>query len=160
MAVNAVVLGIAPTKLRGSTVGVRSPWWSTAAPCSTGTATTVVIANGQFLDGCDLVPRGHPGDGRVEVQVYALDAGGAGPMRRRLPSGTHLPHPRITATTGRTVEVDAPASRAWPLTVDGEPATARRAGLRATVAIAGDPAADLTRKRPRDASPVRGRRHR
>ena len=37
-----------------------------------GRATTVVVANGQFLRGADLVPRGHPGDGWAEVQVYAL----------------------------------------------------------------------------------------
>ena len=41
------------------------PWFA-------GSATTVVIANGQFLRGADIVPRGHPGDGRLEVQVYEL----------------------------------------------------------------------------------------
>ena len=70
-----------------------------------GRATSVVVANGQYLSGHDLVPRGHPGDGRLEVQVYALRAGERGPMRRRLALGTHLPHPRITTGSGRRIEV-------------------------------------------------------
>ena len=37
-----------------------------------GPATSVVVANGQFSGTADLAPRGHPGDGRLEVQVYAL----------------------------------------------------------------------------------------
>ena len=59
-----------------------------------GPATAVVVASGQYLRGADLVPRGHPGDGRAEIQVYAA------PGRRRArrpvpgpPRATHLPHP-------------------------------------------------------------------
>ena len=66
----------------------------------TGPATTVVIANGEFFDGLDIVPRGHPGDGRLEVQVYALRRGERRAMRSRLPRGIHVPHPRITTATG------------------------------------------------------------
>ena len=120
--INAAVLGVAPTKLsrfhRQHPVTVVVD----GRTVFTGNATTVVIANGQYLDGCDLVPRGHPGDGRVEIQVYALTPGERTPMRRRLPSGTHLPHPRITTTSGRTIEVTT-GDRAWPLMVDGEPGT-------------------------------------
>ena len=89
-------------------------------------APTIVIANGQFINGLDVVPRGHPGDGRLEIQVYALNPSERLPMRRRLRSGTHLPHPRIVCTTGRTVEVVAPqrGARGWSLTVDGRPADA------------------------------------
>jgi hypothetical protein len=83
-----------------------------------GRATTVVIANGQFSGRSDLVPRGHPGDGRLEVHVYALAAGERAAMRRRLPTGTHLPHPRIATASGRTVTVRC-AGRARPLTLDG-----------------------------------------
>jgi diacylglycerol kinase family enzyme len=68
-------------------------------------ATTIVVANGQFLRGRDLVPSGHPGDGRLEVQVYALAPAGRRPMRRRLAVGTHLPHPGIVVTHGRVVEL-------------------------------------------------------
>jgi hypothetical protein len=117
-AVNAIVLGAPPDRLR---------WWSRAATVEVtvdgrqrfrGRATTVVVASGQYLRGTDLVPRGHPGDGRVEVQVYALARGERRPMRRRLVLGTHVPHPRIREAAGRRIEVSA-AGRGLPLEVDG-----------------------------------------
>jgi hypothetical protein len=100
-AVNAVVLGRSPDRLR---------WWTRSRPTEvevdgrpfySGSATTVVVANGQYLRGLDVVPRGHPGDGRAEVQVYELAARERAGMRRRLPTGTHVPHPRIHQRTGR-----------------------------------------------------------
>jgi hypothetical protein len=120
-AVNLVVLGPAPTALRA--------WHHPRQLCVTvdgrtihdGPATTVVIANGQFSGHADLVPRGHPGDGRLEVQVYALRAGERGAMRRRLATGSHLPHPRILAASGRTVAVTSGGAR-LAVTVDGRPA--------------------------------------
>jgi hypothetical protein len=76
-----------------------------------GPATTVLVATGQFLEGLDVVPRGHPGDGRAEVQVYALRPGERRAMRARLRTGTHLPHPHITQATGRRIEVGVPNRR-------------------------------------------------
>lgn len=117
LACNAVVLGAPPDQLR---------WTSTARPVEidiegrpwfSGSATTVVIANGQFLRGADLVPRGHPGDGRLEVQVYELHRSERQAMRRRLATGAHIPHPRIRSRTARRVEIRAPHD--WTLEVDG-----------------------------------------
>ncbi len=128
-AVNVVVLGSAPDRL------VR---WQRRRPVTVrvdgqvrydGPATTVVVATGQFLRGADLVPRGHPGDGRVEIQVYALAPGARAEARRRLATGGHVPHPQITTATGRTVEVTwlQPA----PVEVDGHPlAPAATVGVR------------------------------
>jgi hypothetical protein len=83
-------------------------------------ALTVVVANGQFLRGADLVPRGHPGDGRLEVQVYALRPRERAGMRRRLAAGNHVPHPRIVQAAGRRVEIRwAQGERG--LEVDGRP---------------------------------------
>ncbi len=84
-----------------------------------GAATGVVVANGQHRRGLDLVPRGHPGDGRLEVHVYTLAPGQRRAMRRRLPSGTHVPHPGIQTFSGRTVRVRW--SRRQPLELDGCP---------------------------------------
>jgi hypothetical protein len=130
LAVNAAVLGVPPDRLRRRDrrrpVTVRVDGQTRFE----GRATTVVIATGQYLRGADLAPRGHPGDGRVEVQVYALDPLQRRRMRRRLATGTHVPHPGIVEATGRSVEVTAPVL--WPLEVDGCPRTALR-GLTATV---------------------------
>jgi YegS C-terminal NAD kinase beta sandwich-like domain len=123
LAVNMVIAGVAPDRLRP---------WSRARPVTVrvdgrlvhdAPATTVVVANGQFRRGADVVPRGHPGDGRLEVQVYALRAGERTRMRRRLPGGGHLPHPRIVTTTGRQAEIRwaAPA----PVEIDGTPGPRR-----------------------------------
>jgi hypothetical protein len=130
-AVNLVVLGPTPAALRA--------WHRPQRLCVTvdgrtlhdGPATTVVIANGQFSGTADLVPRGHPGDGRLEVQVYALRPAERAAMRRRLATGTHLPHPRIAATTGRRVQVRA-AGTGPTVTLDGL-AIGRLAELEASV---------------------------
>ena len=65
-----------------------------------GPCTTVVIATGQFRHGLDLVPRGHPGDGRAEVQIYAVPGRERRELRVRLATGTHVPHPKITQRPG------------------------------------------------------------
>ncbi len=135
-AVNMVVVGTAPDRTG----------WFTGSPdvrvevdgraVHDGPATTVVIANGQYLRGHDVVPRGHPGDGRVEVQVYAVPRGQRAGVRSRLPQGVHLPHPDITQTTGRRVAVVAgPSSKGRPvgLEIDGVPAPA---ATRVTVEVA------------------------
>lgn len=130
VAVNAAVFGIAPGRLRSYhrrrpiTVAIDGN------TRFTGPATTVVVANGQFLDGADVVPRGHPGDGRLEIQVYALTPGERGAMRRRLPGGTHVPHPHITAVTGQSVKITA--DHPWSVVVDGHVAQ-RTSQFRATV---------------------------
>ncbi|HLM19128.1 MAG TPA: hypothetical protein VK549_15000, partial [Acidimicrobiia bacterium] len=124
-AVNMVVVGTAPDRTG----------WFTGSPdlrvevdgrlIHEGPATTVVIANGQYLRGHDVVPRGHPGDGRAEIQVYAVPRGQRAGVRSRLPQGVHLPHPGITQTTGRRIDVVVgPSSTGRPvgLEVDGVPA--------------------------------------
>jgi hypothetical protein len=118
--VNAVVIGPPPDRLRWTaraadiTVRVDGRAWFS------GRATTVVVANGQFLRGADLAPRGHPGDGWAEVQVYALARRARRAMRRRLPTGTHLPHPDIRAGRARRVEIEV-GGRRLPVEVDGRP---------------------------------------
>jgi len=130
-AMNLVVLGGPPASLRAWHRSSHLRVTVDGRTLHDGPATTVVIANGQFSGAADLVPRGHPGDGRLEVQVYALRPAERAAMRRRLATGTHVPHPRIVATTGRTIEVSAPG--AGPrVTVDGRPA-GRHPGLHASV---------------------------
>lgn len=124
-AVNMVVVGTSPDRAR----------WFTCAPSLRVTvdgravhdarATAVVVASGQHLRGNDLVPRGHPGDGRAEVHVYAVRRGERRAVRDRLPQGVHLPHPDITQTSGRRVEVFAD-DRPVALELDGVATPAAR----------------------------------
>jgi hypothetical protein len=126
-AVNMLVVGTPPDRAS----------WFTRAPdlrvevdgrvVHDGPATGVVVASGQYLRGNDVVPRGHPGDGRAEIQVYAVSRGQRAGVRTRLPQGVHLPHPEITQTTGRRIDVVAgPSSKGRParLELDGVAAPA------------------------------------
>jgi hypothetical protein len=126
LAVNAVVLGTAPDRTgrltRSATVRVTAD----ARVIHDGPATGVLVGNGQFLRGADVIPRGHPGDGRVEIQVYAMAPNERAAMRHRLPQGTHVPHPGIRQASAATrVEVEL-HGHPWPLELDGieHPATA------------------------------------
>ena len=116
-AVNAVVLGPPPDRLHWSARAPRTTVRIDGRSWFAGPATTVVVANGQFLRTADLVPRGHPGDGWAEVQVFALGRRERAEMRRRLPTGTHVPHSRIAAGRARSVDVEV-ATR-LPVEVDG-----------------------------------------
>ena len=77
----------------------------------------VVVMNAAFLGRWNLGPRAHPGDGLLDVS----DADP--PLRqrlgawRRLPSGTHVPHPDIT--TSRVATFSATFERPVPVRLDG-----------------------------------------
>jgi hypothetical protein len=117
LAVNMVVVGVPPDRVGRFTRRLSLRLVVDETVVATERATTVVIATGQYLRGLDVVPRGHPGDGRLEVHVYRLRPRERRAMRARLRHGTHLPHPRITARPGHRVEVVAPTPLA--LEVDG-----------------------------------------
>jgi hypothetical protein len=117
LAVNMVVLGTPPDRLGRFTRALELTLQVDGAEIDTAGATTVVVATGQYLRGLDVVPRGHPGDGRFEAQVYRLRGRERRAMRDRLPQGTHVPHPRIVGRPGRQAHVVAP--RPVALEVDG-----------------------------------------
>jgi hypothetical protein len=118
-AVNMLVAGTAPDALRRFfrrfAVNVRVD----GRPVFHGPCTSVVIAVGQFRRGLDLVPRGHPGDGRAELQIYAVPGRERRALQARLASGTHVPHPKITQRTGTRMAVSF--DRKVPLELDGRP---------------------------------------
>jgi hypothetical protein len=64
----------------------------------------LVVMNAEFIGAWDIAPRGHPNDGRVEVVDVdaSMSARERLAARRRLPTGTHVPHPRITTRSVRT----------------------------------------------------------
>jgi hypothetical protein len=117
-AVNAVVVGWPPDRLRGTARSTQITVIVDGRTWYEGPATTIVVASGQFLRDADLVPRGHPGDGWAEVQVYALTPHERRAMRHRLATGTHVPHPSIHTTRARAVEVEV-AGKPLRVEVDG-----------------------------------------
>jgi YegS C-terminal NAD kinase beta sandwich-like domain len=130
LAVNMVVLGTPPDRLGRFSRGVDARVLADGAVWFEGSLTTLVVAVGQWFHGIDLVPRGHPGDGRVELQAYRLNASERRAMRRRLGAGDHLPHPRILTRSARSVEVVA--ARPLAVAADGASFPARD-GLRLEV---------------------------
>ncbi|MEX0666084.1 MAG: hypothetical protein WD598_15140 [Acidimicrobiia bacterium] len=104
-AVNMVVLGTAPDRRRAVFRSRKCRVEVDGRVVWDNGATGVVVANGEYLRGLDVVPRGHPGDGRLEVHVYAMGSAQAKQMRARLATGTHLPHPGIHTTQGSSVTV-------------------------------------------------------
>ncbi|HEY5173747.1 MAG TPA: hypothetical protein VIK54_18630 [Acidimicrobiia bacterium] len=119
VAVNMIVVGTPPEVLGrfarrfGANVRVDTK------PVFHGPCTTVVISTGQFRRGLDLVPRGHPGDGRAEVQIYAVPARERRALRARLATGTHVPHPEIAQRTATRVRISV--DRRVPIEIDGRP---------------------------------------
>jgi diacylglycerol kinase family enzyme len=116
-AVNMVVLGTAPDRVRRPTRRFGANVRVDDQPVFHGPCTTVVVATGQFRHGLDIVPRGHPGDGRAEIQIYAVPGRDRRTLRTRLATGTHVPHPGITQRTGRRITVST--GRKVALEVDG-----------------------------------------
>ena len=120
VAVNMLVLGRPPDALgpwvRSFGANVRID----GKPVFHGPCTTIVIATGQFRRGLDVVPRGHPGDGRAEVQIYAVPRRQRRQLRARLATGTHVPHPGIVQRSGRHIEVSI--DRRVAVEIDGRTA--------------------------------------
>lgn len=68
------------------------------------------IMNSQYFAGLDLVPRGHPNDGRVEVLSVDRSMGRRQRLLawRRARTGHHLPHPSISIRTCRETVIRLP----------------------------------------------------
>jgi hypothetical protein len=87
----------------------RRSWWR---------GPLFAACNAQWLGPWDLAPRAHPGDGRLDVVEADPTLGDRLKARRRLPSGTHGPHPDIRIRAMTAVQHDLPAGHAvW---LDGE----------------------------------------
>ena len=112
LAVNMVVLGTPPER-----IGWRTRTFALGG--DHGSLQSVVVATGQFRHGLDVVPRSHPGDGWAELQLYRVPRSDRAALRRRLATGTHLPHPAITQRRIRTVTLTTPTPT--PLEIDATP---------------------------------------
>ncbi len=86
----------------------RRGWWR---------GRVVAAMNAQYLGKWDVAPRGHPNDGRLDVLDADLPVDERLQVRRRLRSGTHVPHPRIDEKHVTAIQVDL--ARPTPVYLDG-----------------------------------------
>jgi diacylglycerol kinase family enzyme len=88
----------------------RRRWWR---------GEVVAVMNAAFLGRWNVAPRAHPGDGRLDVLEARLPFADRVKAWRRLPTGTHVPHPDIRERRLRSAEwrFDPPVT-VW---IDGEP---------------------------------------
>lgn len=79
----------------------------------------VAVLNAQYVGRWDVAPRSHPGDGHLDLLDVdaAMGVGERWKAWRRLPSGTHVPHPRIAARPVTALQLDVAGRR---VVVDGE----------------------------------------
>jgi diacylglycerol kinase family enzyme len=86
----------------------RNRWWTR----------TVVAMNAQWLGHWNLGPKAHPNDGLLDTYDARLRPSDLAKIRRRLPAGAHLPHPRIEQRRAAAVQFDL--DRPLPVWLDGE----------------------------------------
>lgn len=79
----------------------------------------VVAMNAQYIGRWDVAPKGHPNDGRLDLLDGNPPFGQRLMARRRLPLGTHVPHPAIEERRVTAVQIDF--ERPTPIELDGEP---------------------------------------
>jgi hypothetical protein len=87
----------------------RRGWWR---------GRVVAVMNAQHLGRWDVAPRGHPNDGRLDVLDGDLSLGQRWEARRRLRTGTHVPHPGIEERHVSALQIElAPGTDVW---LDGD----------------------------------------
>lgn len=87
----------------------RRSWWRGRA---------VAVMNAQWLGDWDLAPRSHPNDGLLDATDGSLPLRDRLAARRRVRTGSHLPHPalRTTRAAAMTFDLDPPLG----VELDGE----------------------------------------
>jgi hypothetical protein len=98
-------------------VVARSRWWI---------GPMFAVMNSEWLGDWIVAPRAHPGDGRFDLVEARLSISDRIKARRRLPNGTHVPHPSIRVRTITTTDVAFGCVRS--IYVDGE-LVGRAAGM-------------------------------
>ncbi|MDQ6698110.1 MAG: hypothetical protein M3Z46_11710 [Actinomycetota bacterium] len=77
-------------------VARRSWWWGEV----------FVAMNAEWLGPFDVAPRAHPGDGLLDTLTGKLGFDDRLKVRRRLRSGTHVPHPDIVERRVHSLQCD------------------------------------------------------
>lgn len=76
-----------------------------------------ILMNAQWIGGWNVGHRAHPNDGLLDVYETDLRLGDLPKVRRRLPSGSFLPHPRIRHRREPAVQLEL--ERRSPIYLDG-----------------------------------------
>jgi diacylglycerol kinase family enzyme len=87
----------------------RTSWWR---------GRIVAAMNAQWIGRWDVAPRSHPDDGLLDVFDADLSLDDRLKARRRLLTGTHVPHPGIAQR--RVARLDLDLGRPTPVHLDGE----------------------------------------
>lgn len=121
--VDAVTL---PVDLGSVLVDGRLHWFAAhlVAKRSWWAGRVVVAMNAQYLGDWDVAPKGHPNDGFLDLLDGDLPLGQRILARRRLPLGTHVPHPGIEVRRVQAVQLEF--DRPTPVLLDGESVGAAR----------------------------------
>lgn len=88
---------------------VRRSWWR---------GRVIAVMNAQWIGSWDVAPRSHPNDGLLDVFDGDLSFDDRLKARRRLLTGTHVPHPGIRQQ--RVPAVQFEFARPEPVWLDGE----------------------------------------
>ncbi len=75
----------------------RRSWWFGRA---------VAVMNAQWLGDWDLGPRSHPNDGLLDATDGALGLGDRWAARRRVRTGSHVPHPQLRTVRSGSMSFD------------------------------------------------------
>ncbi|QXC61942.1 hypothetical protein KSP35_03745 [Aquihabitans sp. G128] len=102
---------------------VRRSWWR---------GRVVAVMNAQWIGRWDVAPKSHPNDGLLDVLDGDLSVDDRLKARRRLLTGTHVPHPGISQR--RVAAVQLAFDRPTPVWLDGE-----RVGSASTLSIRVEP---------------------
>ena len=98
----------------------RHGWWR---------GRVVAVMNAQWIGSWDVAPRSHPNDGLLDVFDADLSLDDRLKARRRLLTGTHVPHPGIGQQRVSALQLDF--GRPTPIWLDGtRVATARTVSVR------------------------------
>lgn len=83
-----------------------------------GWTRSFVAMNAQWRGGWNLGPRAHPNDGLLDTYDASVPVADLAKIHRRLPTGSHLPHPGIRERRAAAVQVELP--RPLRVYLDGE----------------------------------------
>jgi hypothetical protein len=89
-------------------VARRSWWWGEV----------FVAMNAEWLGRLDVAPRAHPGDGLLDTLSGKPSFDDRIKAHRRLPSGTHVPHPAIVERRAHSIQRDF--ARPLDIWLDGQ----------------------------------------